>query len=176
MKTDNPFIKSISRIANIGLWGSLLISALTVALHYLPVRVTMDAVTNDAEVSRRLMLFGLVVAVAVISFFLFYLRREIPRVRQKDTVDERLVKYKNIVRTVYVVTLFAIVVVCAIEILTGESTLIMLLLLMFIMLMLNYPNMYKMKSDMGLNDDEMKALFGDQYIGGNDTKETGNEQ
>ena len=175
MKTDNTYIKSISRIANVGLWGSLFFSALTVALHYLPVRVTIEAVTNDAEVSHRFMLFGLVVAVAVIAFFLFYLRREIPRVRQKDTVDERLAKYNNIVRTIYVVTLFAVTAVGVIEILTGENALIMLLLLMFIMLMLNYPNMYKMKADMGLNDDEMKSLFGDQYIGDDDTKESGNE-
>ena len=40
----------------------------------------------------------------------------------------------------------------------------MLLLLLFVTLVLNYPNMYKMKADMGLLDDEMAALFGNDYI------------
>ena len=29
---------------------------------------------------------------------------------------------------------------------------------------MNYPNMYKMKNDMGLLDEEMVDLFGDNYI------------
>jgi hypothetical protein len=39
----------------------------------------------------------------------------------------------------------------------------MLLLLMVLLLMLNYPNMYKIKADLGLLDDEMTQLFGDAY-------------
>ena len=40
----------------------------------------------------------------------------------------------------------------------------MMMLLLFFMAVMNYPNMYKMKSDMGLFDDEMSDLFGDNYI------------
>ena len=35
---------------------------------------------------------------------------------------------------------------------------------MVLVLFISYPNMYKMKNDLGLTDDEMKSLFGDAYI------------
>ena len=43
----------------------------------------------------------------------------------------------------------------------------MLLLLHFFTLALCFPNMYKLKVDCGLNDQEMKDLFGDSYISDN---------
>ena len=65
---------------------------------------------------------------------------------------------------IYLGTLFIVLSVCVIIVVTHENTLIMVLLLLFVTLMLNFPNMYKMKTDLGLNDDEMKSLFGDKYI------------
>ena len=43
--------------------------------------------------------------------------------------------------------------------------LIMLLMLLFVTLVLCYPNMYKLKADTGLTEDEMKQIFGEKYKG-----------
>jgi hypothetical protein len=40
----------------------------------------------------------------------------------------------------------------------------MVTILLVLMLFLSYPNMYKMRTDLGLTDAEMTALFGDAYI------------
>ena len=49
-------------------------------------------------------------------------------------------------------------------VLSGQSTLLMLTLVTTLMLVLAYPNMYKIKSDLGLSGDEMRQLFGDKYL------------
>ena len=33
-----------------------------------------------------------------------------------------------------------------------------------LMLILAYPNIYRVKVELGLTDEEMKSLYGDQYI------------
>ena len=37
-----------------------------------------------------------------------------------------------------------------------------------LLLFLNFPNIYRVKVDLGLTDDEMKSLYGDKYISGNE--------
>ena len=51
----------------------------------------------------------------------------------------------------------------------------MLLLLLVITLMLQYPNMYKIRADLGLFDEEMRHLFGDAYISDR-SEATGSEE
>jgi hypothetical protein len=38
-------------------------------------------------------------------------------------------------------------------------------------LFLAYPNIYKVKVDLGLTDEEMKSLYGDRYISDNKNEE-----
>ena len=163
---DNVDIKAIRRAANIGLYGTLLLSVLTVAEYYLAKYVWIREITSNEYTRHLLLTIGLVVAVLDISMVLLTLRRQIPRLRQLDDRDEKLGKYRQLVRSVYFSTLVVVFVVCAVVILSRENTLIMLLMLLFVMLALNYPNMYKMKTDLGMNDEDMTELFGDQYIKG----------
>jgi hypothetical protein len=46
----------------------------------------------------------------------------------------------------------------------SDTSLLMVTILLVLMLFLSYPNMYKMKNDLGLTESEMTALFGDAYI------------
>ena len=41
---------------------------------------------------------------------------------------------------------------------------LMLALVSVLVLFLNYPNIYRIKVDLGLTDEEMRSLFGDQYV------------
>lgn len=160
----NKPLAAIRRAANVGLWGSLLLIALTVVEHYLDRYVWAREIVMDDYSRHKLLIVGLVMAVADIAAVLLTIRKDIPRLRQLDGVEEKLKRYKGLVRMVYLGTMSIVLLVCAIIVVTHENTLIMVLLLLFVTLMLNFPNMYKMKTDLGLNDDEMKSLFGDQYI------------
>lgn len=163
-KDFNKPLAAIRRAANIGLWGSLLLVALTIAEHYLDRYVWAREIVMDDYFRHKLLIIGLIMVVADVAAVLLTIRKDIPRLRQLNSVEEKLKRYKSLVRMVYLGTLFIVLLVCAIIVVTHENTLIMVLLLLFVMLMLNFPNMYKIKADLGLNDDEMKSLFGDQYI------------
>ena len=160
----NTDIKSIRRAANFGLWGSLLLVAVAVIEHYLSRYVWVREIVANDFTKHKLLIIGLIVIVSDIVAVLFTIRKDIPRLRQLDSVGVKLQRYKSLVKTIYLGTFIVVMLVCAIIIVTHENTLIMVLLLLFVTLMLNFPNMYKMKSDLGLNDDEMTSLFGDQYI------------
>lgn len=157
-------IKKIRTAANIGLYGSLLLCIATVAEHYLSKYVWVREITTNDYTRRLFLMVGLVLAVGEIAMALFTMRKQTPRLRQMDTVDEKLSAYRRLVGTIYYSSLFVVLIVSAIIVITHENTMIMLLLLLFVTLVLNYPNMYKMKADMGLLDDEMAALFGNDYI------------
>ncbi|MBR3828146.1 MAG: hypothetical protein IKJ40_02445 [Bacteroidales bacterium] len=173
-------IKKIRTAANIGLYGSLLLCIATVAEHYLSKYVWVREITTNDYTRRLFLMVGLVLAVGEIAMALFAMRKQTPRLRQMDTVDEKLSAYRRLVGTIYYSSLFVVLVVSAIIVITHENTMIMLLLLLFVTLVLNYPNMYKMKADMGLLDDEMAELFGSNYIRdkgeGSSTENTNVEQ
>ena len=168
------------RAANIGLYGTLLVSALTVAEYYFATQVWQHTIVTNVYTHNLLLMVGVVLAVAVISIILLTLRKQLPRLRQTDSVDDRLTGYRSLVRSVYYTSLTAAAVISACIVISNENTMIMLLLLLFVMLMLNYPNMYKMKADLGLNDSEMTSLFGDKYLSNNRPEnsngENGDEQ
>lgn len=167
MKQNNNTVRAIRTAANIGLWGTLFFGLLAVAEHYMAEYVwTKTIVTNDY--THDLLLYGgWVLVVADIAIILFTVRHQIPRIRQLDAVEEKLDRYKGLVRSIYYTSLIISIIVCAVIVITHENTLLMLMLLLFFTLVLSFPNMYKMKVDCGMNDQEMKDLFGDSYISDN---------
>lgn len=160
----NNYVCRIRMAANIGMYGSMLILAVVIVEHYLAQHVWIHEITAN-DYSRHLFTaVGLVLAVIDIAMVLFSHRRQTRRIRQMDSADEKLKNYASLIRTNYFFTLVVAVIVGVIIVVVQENTLIMLLMLLVVALMLNYPNMYKMKADMGLDDDKMKELFGDKYI------------
>lgn len=161
---DIDDIVKIRRAANIGLYGSLLLCIATVAEHYLAKYVWAREITANDYTRHLFVAAGLVITVVTIAAVLSAMRRQTRRLRQKDSVEERLSTYRSLVSAVYYMSLAVVALVSFFIVATHENTMIMLLMLLFVTLVLNYPNMYKMKSDMGLTDDDMKQLFGDKYI------------
>lgn len=164
MDQNQKEIKRIKTAANVGLYGSLLLCIATVAEHYLDKYVWAREITANEYTRRLFLMAGLVLAVLDIALALFTMRKQTPRLRQMNTVEEKLSAYRRLVGTIYYSSLIVVLIVSAIIVITHENTMIMLLLLLFVALVLNYPNMYKMKADMGLLDDEMAELFGSDYI------------
>ena len=180
MDQSQKEIKRIRTAANVGLYGSLLLCIATVAEHYLDKYVWAREITANEYTRRLFLMVGLVLAVLDIALALFTMRKQTPRLRQMDTVEEKLSAYRRLVGTIYYSSLIVVLIVSAIIVITHENTMIMLLLLLFVTLVLNYPNMYKMKADMGLLDNEMADLFGNDYIRdkgeGGSTENTNAEQ
>ena len=156
-------ITRIRRAANIGLYGTLLFIGLTVAAHYLDRYLWERTIVTNDYTRQLLVITGLVFAVVTIAASLYTSRQQLPRLRQLDDLQERLRRYATLVRSQFLLTLFVTLLLSAVIIITHDNVLIMLQILLFLTLALSYPNMYKIKADVGLLDDEMKQLFGDQY-------------
>ena len=157
----NTHIKTIQRSSRIGLWGSVAVVILTVifiyASHY-------RFYQSDYTV-RWMLIAGVVLAVLAVSMTLLRVRRQVPLLRQAATLEEKLSGYAVHVRELYLTMMAVVVILCALTILSARNVLLMLALVSVLVLFLNYPNIYRIKVNLGLSDDEMRSLFGDRYIG-----------
>ena len=68
--------------------------------------------------------------------------------------------------------MFAVVfIICLFMVLSNQKVLLMLAMVSVLTLFLTYPNIYRIKVELGLTDEEMKTLFGDRYICENNEKQ-----
>lgn len=165
----NKYLKTIRRSANIGLWGS--VGVVIVAAFYQlvsPYRFYPSQYT-----SRWMLVAGSVLAVLALSMALLVIRKQIPALRQAENIEAKLAGYAQHIRSLYISMLVVVVLICAFMALSAQNVLLMLAMVATLMLFLAYPNIYRMKVELGLTDDEMKSLFGDRYIP--DTKEGDDE-
>ena len=122
----------------------------------------------SAHTSQWMLIAGSVLAVLAVSMSLLVIRRQIPSLRQSDSLEAKLEGYAAHVSSIYY-TLFAVVVIlCIFMVLSTRGVLLMLAIVTVLMLFLAYPNIYRIKVDLGLSDDEMKSLYGDKYISNGD--------
>ena len=144
--SQQSLIQKIRRNANWGLYGSIALVLLVVVFHFCPWHISYQS----QQVSKWMLISGTILAVLAVVMSLMTIRKTAPRLRQLDDLDAKLQGYTSYITSLYRSSL-AIVAI--------ESVLILLILLLF----LAYPNMYKMKADLGLTDDQMQSLFGDDY-------------
>lgn len=166
-------IKHIQRAAYSGLIASLLVAfaaILFVSLSKYEFTLRIGQM-NDLEIFRWGMYIGCAIAVVDLSLALLAIRRRIPRLRQLPALDQKLAGYASLIQRIFYGTTLATVLLSLIITLTGNTRLIMFLLLIVLTLFLAFPNMYKMKVDLGLDDDTMKSLFGESYIPDNPNAE-----
>ena len=161
----NKYIKTIRRSANIGLWGSVGIVILA-AFYQL---VSPWRFYPSQYTARWMLVAGSVLAVLAMGMALLVIRKQIPALRQADTLEAKLSGYDRHIRSLYISMVAVVALICAFMVLSAQNVLLMLAMVATLMLFLAYPNIYRMKVELGLSDDEMKALFGDTYIP--DTKE-----
>ncbi|MBQ8702796.1 MAG: hypothetical protein IJ524_00280 [Bacteroidales bacterium] len=153
-------VKTIRRSSRLGLWGSVGVVMLTVLFMY----VSPWRFYPTSHTSRWMLVAGSVLAVLSVSMVLLRVRRDIPRLRQAEGVERKLSGYATHVRSLYVTMLAVVVLLCAFTLMSARNELLMLALVSVLVLFLNYPNIYRLKSDLGLTDGEMESLFGDRYI------------
>lgn len=156
----NEYVKTIRRSANIGLWGSVGV-VIFAAFYQL---VSPWRFYPSQYTARWMLIVGSILAVLAMSMSLLVIRKQIPSLRQADTLDQKLGGYAQHIRSLYISMLVVVTLICVFMVLSAQNVLLMLAMVATLMLFLAYPNIYRMKVELGLTDEEMKALFGDRYI------------
>ena len=151
----------IKRNAQLGLWGSAAVVILTsLFLYASPWRFP----AQSDYVNRWMLVAGSVLAVLSLSMALLVIRKQIPALRQADTLEAKLSGYAQHIRSLYLSMFAVVTLICVFMVLSAQNVLLMLAMVATLMLFLAYPNIYRMKVELGLSDEEMKSLFGDRYI------------
>lgn len=153
-------IKKFCRAANIGLYGSIGAVLIAVIFHFSPYHVTYQS----PQVARWMLIAGTILAVLAVVMMLLTIRKTTPALRQLDSLEGKIQGYQSYISNLFSSTLAIVIIECILIILMSDTSLLMVTILMVLVLFLSYPNMYKMKNDLGLTDDQMKQLFGDEYI------------
>ena len=167
----NKHIKTIRTGSAVGLWGSVAAVILAGLFHYLsPWRFYPSAHT-----AQWMLIAGSVLAVLAVGMALLSIRKNIPALRQCDDLERKLDGYAQHIRSLYMTMLAVVVLVCLMMVLSAQNVLLMLAMVATLMLILAYPNIYRIKADLGLSDEQMQSLFGDRYIPDN-RQSSDNEQ
>lgn len=154
------YIKTTQRASRTGLWGSVAVVIAAAVFHFAsPYRFYPSAHT-----ARWMLVAGSVLAVLSLSMALLVIRKQIPTLRQAEALETKLAGYAQHIRSLYLTMLAVVVLIVAFMVLSAQNILLMLAMLTTLMLFLAYPNMYRMKVELGLTDEDMKSLFGDRYI------------
>lgn len=154
------YTKNIRTASAAGLWGS--VGVVIVAAFFVlasPWRFYPTAYT-----AKIMLIVATVLTVGVVSMVLMTARRRVPQLRQSESLEAKLGGYASYIGGIYWTTLFAVAVTCVLAVLSAQSALLMLAMVSTLVLFLTYPNIYRIKVDLGLTDEEMKSLYGDKYI------------
>ncbi len=153
-------LKKLRRTANFGLYGSIAIVLVTIIFHFSPFHISYQ----QPQVARWMLIAGTILAVLAIVMVLMTIRNTTPKLRQLNNLDEKLNGYATYICNLYSSALAIVLIECILIVLMSDTSLLMVTILLVLLLFLSYPNMYKMRTDLGLSDTEMTALFGDAYI------------
>ena len=110
-----------------------------------------------------MLIAGSVLAVLAVSMALLIIRKQIPRLRQAESLEAKLTGYASHIRSLYLSIFAVVVIICLLMVLSNQNVLLMLAMVHLLMLFLAYPNIYRMKVDLGLTDEEMTLLWRPVY-------------
>ena len=156
-------MRTIQRSSRIGLYGAVAIIVLAAVAYS-----CLWHPSPSYTFRRWALVLGTILAVLSVSIVLLTVRKRIPMLRQSESFRAKLTGYAVHVRSVYLSMLGVVCVICALTVASRNSVLFMLAIVCTLVLILNFPNMYRIKVDLGLNDAEMHILFGDKYTAGNE--------
>ncbi|MCR4829484.1 MAG: hypothetical protein K5864_08485 [Bacteroidales bacterium] len=160
-------IKKIRRSAAAGFYGTMLAIVAAITLHYMDDRIIVISATEATQ--RSLLLIGIVL---VIAQWVIYARlyrttlRDLPQLKQSE---QRLSIYAKAVSIFYFCTFVICILLSFIVVFSDNMILLLFPLLLFMLLLMHYPNMYRIKVEAGLDDSEMKELYGNKYYADEDT-------
>lgn len=157
---SNLYLKQIKTASRIGLIGSIIVAATTIAW----MLWSKYTFRQSPQVHSALLVVCTLLAIGGMSAMLLTVRKRLPKLRQLDDVAERVQGYCAVVKGIYYGMFAVIVIMCIGTVLMGDKNMLMMVLLVTLSMFMQFPNIYRMKVDMGLTDQQAKELFGDDYI------------
>ncbi len=157
---NNLYLRQIKTASRIGLIGSIIVVAVTISW----MMWSKYTFHQSPQVHSALLIVCTVLAIGGMGIMLITVRKRLPKLRQLDDVEERLSGYCSIVKGIYYGVFAVIVIMCMGTILMGDKNMLMMVLLVTLSLFMQFPNVYRIKVDIGLTDPQAKALFGDAYL------------
>lgn len=154
------YIHSIKVASNVGLWVSLGVSLTTILFFF--VGNYRFYATN--EVFKMGLIVGTLLVLVTAMLILVAVRKSLPQMRALSEVEEKFRQYCGHIQRVYYGSMAVILVECAITLFTYNRNLIMFIIILMLMLFMSFPNIYRIKVDLALTDQQMKDIFGDEYI------------
>ena len=151
-------LQTIRRASAWGLWGAVGMVILTAAFFLSPWHFT-----TTPHTTRWALIAGAVLAVLSVSMVLLNVRRTIPQLRQNEDLEEKLSGYAAHIKSLFLTMLAVVVLICIFALMSSHSVLLMLAMVCTLVLIMNYPGIYRIKVDLGLTDEQMHTLFGDRY-------------
>lgn len=152
----NDLIRKIRRTANWGLYGSIGAVLIVVIFHFSPWHFSYQ----QPQVARWMLIAGTILAVLAVAMALMTIRKTTPRLRQLDSFEQKIQGYAAYISSLYRGTLAIVVIECVLIVLMSDTALLMITILLILLLFLSYPNMYKIKNDLGLTDEEAAEYLG----------------
>ncbi len=156
----NEHITHIQRHSRLGLWTSVA----TVIAAGLFLWLSPRQFVQNAYTCQWMLVAGALLAIGTVSMALLAIRKRIPHLRQSEGLDTKLGGYASHVRHLYRSLAASIIILCLMAVVSGQSILLILAIVTTMILILSYPNIYKLKADLGLTDQEMRHLFGEKYF------------
>ena len=151
----NPIIKSTQRTARIGLYGSLIVDLVALALYFIP----KSRFYVDNHTYALMTVGGALLTVLVTAAILLMVRRTIPRIRQLDDIGTRMENYASHIASIYRGALTVVVIDAILITLSHNSVLFMLIIILILTLIMVFPSALRMKVDLGLTDEQFDELF-----------------
>ena len=111
-----------------------------------------------------MLISGTILAVLAVVMALFSIRNTPRRLRELPTVEQKMQGYSSYISSLYKGSLAIVVIECILMLLMSNTNLLMITILLVLLMIITFPNMYKIKNDLSLTDDEMTDLYGSDYI------------
>ncbi len=154
------YLKTIKSASRFGFIASMVVVVFTIMWMW----VSPYTFRQSDRVMAIMLVAVCLLAIVNMSIVLLSVRNRFAKIRRLETLEERLQQYSAVVARNYYVTFVIILVCCFFTVLSGKNEMLMLVLVLSLTLFMAFPNMYRMKVDMGLTNEQAKELWGDEYI------------
>ncbi len=156
----NNYLHSIKVASNVGLWVSLGVSMATILFFF----VSDYRFYATDEVFKMGLIVGTLLVLVAAMLILVSVRKSLPQMRVLPNVEEKFRQYSGHIQRTYYGSMAVILAECAITLFTYNRNLIMFIIILMLMLFMSFPNIYRIKVDLALTDQQMQDIFGNEYI------------
>lgn len=175
-KTDLQNVKLLQRNATLSVIFSMIAIVAAIGKHFVEQQLWDKTLTASDGAKNSMLLISILLVAAQWLVYTRLYRTTLKKLPQVDDVATRLLVYRKASKTLFLTTLFSIILISAFVIMSGIRILLALALIQWMLLILNYPNMYRIKAEANLDDGTMRQLFGETYQVDEHSEQTPEEQ